>query len=419
MRSLIRRSLLIAAAVSLGAWLPGGDVVPDAAADPVHPVTLELESLSVGVGFEHRLLIVHPIQRPVPFKAASPYRQGPEVQPDTVGVERSAKRRKGRYRYANLMGEPVVLPVGTIVRDTEFDWGLTTAALVAERTKAEIDVWELSLGGTPGQREREVVDSLLPPTLRWDLAVERRHKHVRARVTDWMSRAEITEGRRSPADLATAPKLAERVEAHIRALASLGRAPDGLENVGYAAVLDGRMIALEVWSSKQEFASTWPRELRALAVEAVLEEIEQALPVDDLPAAANPDRHLAAVKGAMLELFGARPRIKELETMGELYLFPTLEEIHASAIVVDERVRHLVVLSDPDVQLEEPDAEEEFDPGVATRKLRPTQAERRLLERRRRRAERGDAPPIPPGPPGRGGDVELPPPPAPLPPGGR
>ena len=110
---------------------------------------------------------------------------------------------------------------------------------------------------------------------------------------------------------------------------------------------------------------------------------------------------------------------RDLETMGELYLFPTLEEVHASAIVVDERVRHLLVLTDPDVQLEEPDAEEEFDPGVATRKLRPTQAERRLLERRRRRAERGDAPPIPPGPPGRGGDVDLPPPPAPLPPGGR
>lgn len=414
----MRHVLLLIVLLGLGAtaWLQP----PHAAAGPVHPVTLELESLSVGVGFEHRLAVVHPIQRPKRFKALDPARPAATAQPDTLGLERTPKRRNGRYRLANLLGAPLLVAPGTLLRDEDRDWAIVEPALVSERTRGDLNVLEASVEGTPGHGERELLEAVVPPALRWDLLRGDRNGY-RDRLAQWMSHAELVEGRRSPADLAESAPVAPRLEGYVRALASLGRAPDGLENVGYAAIVDGRVAALEVWSSADEFRQAWPHALRAVAVQSVVAEIEQQLPAEEeLPAAANPDRYLVGVKAAMLELFGAKPKIDDLETVGESYLFPSLEELVAAAVVLDEDVRHLVALADPDARAEEPDDEDDFDPGVASRKLRPTAEEQRLLDRRRRRAEDGRAPPIPtpPVPPRQGNPPPTPTPPGPVPPPG-
>ena len=373
---------------------------------PVNALTKHFSSLQVGPGHEFRLLVVHPL-----FGAANAV--GPEnirlaagSNPDTLGFSAPSGGRTLPLRVDNLIEERLLVLPGQIVRSDRFDLAFTDYVAVKQRSSAEAALKIISKRAPDDEPrpERAVLAQWLPPTLRWAVGPDGNGRDLSSTMESWARDAGLEGGRRSMADLAAGTVIRDRVGDYIESLRDLSRAPPGLQLTGYAAILDGAPVVIETFADGESFRSVWPELLRALAVEASVEEARASLLDQELPPSGQPDRLLPAVRKMLLSFFTPKHDSRNARHTGKVFSVSTARG-PLNGLVLDKTVFvHAVIVTDP--RRRGTEEKDDFDPGVISRKARPTQAEQRWLDRRR-----GRNPPTPPPPGGR-----PPTPPRPVPP---
>lgn len=390
----LRRTLAVLAVAACLA--PLGD--PALAKGPVNPLTRHLASAQVGPGQEFRLLVVHPVYAPRLPALPPEVELASGAQPDTIGLPQPRPGRTRALRLENLTdGRRIAVP-GEVVRGDIVDVALTQQVIVGPGGRVDLPAVTVSDPAAPdaAREERRFLGHVLAPTLRWFVMSSERPKDTLERIRKWARPIESKAGRRSAADLGAAERIAERVGEYKKALIGLQRAPAGQELVGYAAVLDGAPLVLETFGSGGYFAEIWPRVVDGLAVEAAREEVENGLLEEEMPPSGDPDRFIAAVREKILSLYAIKPDIASAREDGKIYTLKTPKGL-VKALVIDKTVlAHTLFVTDP-ARRAGPDPEG-FDPGVISRKARPTEAEKRWLERRNGRTPQPPKPPVIPPP---------------------
>ena len=378
--------LRLAAAAALALAAAGG---PSAQArDDVNPLTRHLESLVVGPGLEHRLVVVHPLYAPRDAGTTVPLRLATEAPPDTVGMAPRTPGTKSRLRYTSLVPERTLVLPGDVVRTQFADYVVTHPVVALEKREVDLPVVRASrdVRGDVAEQETLVLGPQLPPGLRWlDLADPKPGKLLAA-AQIWADDVELDTERRSPAELGDAKPIAERVAEYAEKLGVLPRPPGaaGRDIVGFVALLDGEVMTLETFGTASAFGAAWPKLLRGVAVEAARDEVRLGLLGEDLPPPADPDRFTASVKADLLALYALRIDRDPAKDEGEEFRLPVPNAGAVAIVLPDERVAHFVLCTDPDHR-GEGGTGEEFEPGVASRKARPSEAEARWLQRRGQR----------------------------------
>jgi hypothetical protein len=206
--------------------------------------------------------------------------------------------------------------------------------------------------------------------------------------SDLADEVKLDDARGSPADLARAKSIAARVAEYRRQLGAPQRSPGaaGRQVAGYVAILDGGFAAFEVFSDPARFAAVWPERIEGLAVEASVLELENDALDAVLPASDDPDRFVRTAKDAILPIYGLDPRPERVEGLGTVLRLEKADDVGRAVLDVAGAPQHVVWLRDPARRHAGPsDEEDSLDPGVLSRKFRPTVFERRWLERRRTR----------------------------------
>lgn len=399
-----RRTLLVAGATLLAAGLAGLPAGPAGAADrgAVNSLTRHFSSLQVGPGHEFRLLVIHPLFAASTAEGPEEARLAAGANPDTLGFTAPSGGRTLPLRIDNLVPDRLVVLPGQLVRSDRFDLAFTEHVVVKGRngTDAPLAVAsEAAPAGDP-RPERRILPSWLPPTLRWAVGPDAPERDLPDTLTSWVRDAGVEQGRRSTADLARGTVIHERVADYVRTLGTLSRAPAGLQTVGYAAVLDGAPLVIESFADGSMFTTVWPGLVEALAVEAALTEAREGLLEEEVPPSGQPDRFLAAVRATLLTFYERAPDGRKARHTGQLLDVRTPRGTLRGLELDRDTFVHAFLVTDP--RRRGTDAEDDFDPGVISRKARPTAAEERWLDRRK---DRNPAPPPTPDPP----DVPVPP----------
>ncbi len=399
-----RGSLFAAAGVALAVFAWSG---PDATAKdrgPINPLTRHLAGLQVGPGHEFRMLVVHPLQAPATAAAPTDVELAAFANPDTIGIASKSPKRTRPMHFDNFGEARLVLVPGQVVRADRIDLAVTDHAVVRKRSRIEIPLVAASSDAKASEErpEKSILKTFLPPTLRWHAMQHPKSQEMREEVQDWADRAQQPDGRRSPADLRDAPVIAERVEEYARALSGVTSSPAGLQTVGYAAVLDGTPIVFETFGDGELFRQAWPGILRGMAAEAALKEVKESLLDQEIPPSGQPDRFLAPVREVILSFYGSDVEVGPVRADGKRYSVTTPTGTLHGLVLDRTTLVHLIMVTDPR-RRGTGDDDTDFDPGVISRKARPTEAEKRWLDRRNKRKP-APPPPVPVPPvPGNGG----------------
>jgi len=399
-----RRLLAAAGAALLTVGLVGLPSSPAGAADrgAVNSLTRHFSSLQVGPGQEFRLLVIHPLFAASTAAGPEDVRFAADANPDTLGFTAPSGGRTLPLRLDNLVEERLIVFPGQVVRSDRYDLAFTEHVVVKGRsgTDAPLAVASEAAPSDEPRPERRVLPAWLPPTLRWAIGPDAPERDLPDTLTSWVRDAGLEQGRRSTADLARGTVIHERVADYVRALGTLSRAPAGLQTVGYAAVLDGAPLIIESFADGAALGKAWPGLVEALAVEAALTEAREGLLEEEVPPTGQPDRFLAAVRALLLTFYERAPESRKARQTGQLLDVRTPRGTLRGLELDKDAFVHAFLVTDP--RRRGTDAEDDFDPGVISRKARPTAAEERWLDRRK---NRDPAPPPNPQPP----DVPVPP----------
>ena len=376
--------------------------VEAAGRDAVNALTRHFSSLQVGPGQEFRLVTIHPLYASSTAKGPEDARLAAGANPDTLGFMASSGGRAFPLRLDNLVEERLIVFPGQIVRSDRYDLAFTQAVVVngPGRVESPLAVVSAAAEGNDPRPERRVLPAWLPPTLRWAIGPDAPERDVSDTINSWIRDAGVQPPRRSAAALARGATIHERVADYVRVLGTLSRAPAGLQTVGYAAVVDGTPLIVESFADGTLFSTVWPGLIEALAVEAALTESRAGVLDEEVPPSGQPDRFLAAVRALLLTFYERAPEVKKARETGEL-LAVAAPRGTVRGLALDKDVFvHAVLITDP--RRRGTDGEDDFQPGVISRKARPTQEEERWKDRRD-----GRTPPAPQPPPLP--DVPVPP----------
>lgn len=377
------RPLVLPTLLALAGALVAGPVgAPGAGADDsaVNPLTLRLESLTVGHAREFRLAVVHPLFGPRYASTDLGLVHAADTAPDLMGVESA---RGGRVRFVSFGDPPALLLPGTILRGTDRDYAVRRPVIAAKNERVAVAACVTSdrpATDAPPQEPR-VLAPLLPPALRWIATQADSGDDLEDEAVAWADLAELPEGRSSPAALPAAPRIAGRVAEYVEALSRLPSPPAGTELVGYVGLVDGEVAVLEAVSSGSVMGGLMKRGLEALAVECSLLELKNGLLDQEIPSTGAPDRLTAKVKDRILSLYGVRPRTEKLSAEAAAWSLELRDAASGQAVVRDGKLAWLLVLVRPGMRAP-PQDEDALNPNVIRRKARPTGAETRFLERR-------------------------------------
>lgn len=367
---------------------------------PVNDVTRYFESLDVAPAVEHRLVVLHPIvARVVPEKRGETVRLAGATSPDLLAFGEMPDSTRPKAEVVTFAPEPLLFVTGDVVRAADSDFVVARAAVVATGKPSHVPLIRVSHQVEPDPKDPEarMLGPVLPSALRYLVLSGESGPAVRDACEKWASEVRLTSPRKSPADLETAEAIAKRVADYRKSLATLPvpSLAAGQEVVGCALLLDGGIASVETFGSGALFAAAWPRLLQGIAVEAAVQEAREGLLTEDLADPADPDRFLTDLKTRLLDVFGARLDPSDVPD-GARQFDLGLDGAVARAILIGEsRVTHFVLVVDPARRADKRTGESP-DLNAASRKARPTEEEKRLLERRA-----GGAPvpaPVPPPP---------------------
>ncbi|MCG3135599.1 MAG: hypothetical protein HMLKMBBP_03320 [Planctomycetes bacterium] len=390
------------------------------------PLPAYLEGLSVGPAAEFRHLVIHGLYVPVPEAApadgrkdavpAAPVLHAPA---EATAVAPLTKEGRTRITVRNLAPTPYVALVGDVIRAEDADYAVTERTILKADGQADVLVVRASRIAPvahPDPDGRKAAPdawrgSLPGPALRFLVEEGAREKVVAAATNDLAREAGLETPRRSPSDLAAAQSISPRVIEYATALGTIPAGPSVARRrlVGYAALIDGGLAALETVRDDAEFRALWPDRLRGLAVESALWEVENDVLTKDVEPSKEPDRFLTDVKAAILAVYGAETAVKrhpgghrELSwrtgrDLGRA-LVHTATEPPASGAAPPAGPRgdapvivQFLLLRDPTQRHSPTEDGPPLDPGVITRKFRRTPFEQRWLDRRNGRLpEPGD-----------------------------
>lgn len=393
-------SRLAAAALAAAALLaaPSGA----AAQEGVNAVSRHVESLEIAPGAEHRLVVLHPVLARTPDAAAAqkPLRFAGTMGPEEVAFGRMSVAVRSRVEVASFAPGAALLLEGDVLRTPTADLVVTSSVMLPAGETAEVPVERVSRESEPDARtvETRELGPVLPSALRYLVLAKTPGAGLRAECDRWADLVRLDTPRRSPAELSSSKLVAARAADYRKRFATLG-VPGGAadrEVVGYALLLDGDFAAMETFGSAAGFAAAWPRVLEGIAAEAVALEAENGLLDADLADPADPDRFLADVKKRLLDVFAARPSVRDLAgSRARRYELDVPRAIVRAVVLPGDRVEHFVLIVDPTRRAQKPSGEG-VDLAAARRKARPTGEEQRLLERRGQGTPPAPQPPIPP-----------------------
>ncbi len=365
------------------------------------PLTRHLESLTVGGAVEHRLIALHPLYRSLLERQEVDRVTAHAVPPERIGVALAKDGRRPALEILNEGQEHALLVPGTVFRLKDRDYVVPGYAVGMPVAELEVPVAPLSADIAADDQDPSLqphcLPGVLPPTLRWITRSPRPEREVLAEIDAWLGEVELALPRGSAADLPANPAIAKRVKDYAKKLGGFGKGPDGTECLGYAALLDGVLVGIETFASGDDFRAAWPGILLGLAVESAVEELRQNLIEEDIPPSGDPDRYLRSLKERILSIYPEKPAWDDVPHADSdrrvMRVAPRTGDA-VRALVHENRVTHLVILSDPAKRRRET-AGEDLDPGQIGRKSRPSEAEKRWKERRD-----GRGPPVPPIPDG-------------------
>jgi hypothetical protein len=385
MRNVHPRSLPlhVSAAIVLSALLAGS--TPAVAKDPiVGPVARHAESVEVAPGLEHRLLIVHPVlARPAPANTVETVRLGGVSSPDLLAFGHMDKNAKPRADVVSFAPEATVLLAGDVLRTETADFAVSKDTVVPGTKPSQVPLVRISheVDADAKFTEPATLGEVLPSALRYAMLLDVPGPGLRELADRWAAEVRLATPRRSPAELGAAELIAKRVADYRHAFTALPKPAGDREIVGCAVLVDGALTIFETFGSGKMFTEAWPRLLEGVATEAAVEEVRLDLLAGDLAAPADPDRFLTELKRKLLDVFGARTRETDVVEEGREFTL-SLDGAAARALVLgDERVVHFVLVTDPAHRADKGPGEG-FDPLAAARKARPTEEEKRLLDRR-------------------------------------
>ena len=398
MRNMTPRSttVLVSAAVAVAALVAGAP--PAAAKDAgVGPVARYAESLGVLPGVEHRLLIVHPVLGPaVNDPQAVPVRLGGVSSPDLLAFGRMEKNAKPRAEAVSFSPEATLLFTGDVLRTETADFAVSRDTVLANAKPSQVPLLRISheIDADAKAAEPAMLGAVLPSALRFLMLSDTPGAAFREAADRLAAEVRLGTPRRSAAELATADLIAKRVADYQKYFPVLPKPAVNREIVGCVILIDGALASFETFGSGKLFREAWPRLLEAAATEAAVEEVRADLLTADLADPADPDRFLSDLKRRLIDVFGARSRETDVVDEGREYTL-SLDNAAAGALVLGEdRVVHFVLITDPAHRADRPPGESP-DPRAASRKARPTEEEKRLIDRR----NGGSAAPAPAEPP--------------------
>ena len=396
------RSRTLVLALSLGfAFASGLGGAPSAlTAGEANPLPRFLEAIQVGPAAEFRLAVIHPIYvpalavPPAPADGAAPAAAPPGVPAlaasapqEALGLGHRAKDGRTSVTVQNLGTEPLWALPGDVLRLADADYAVREDAVLPAGESAELDVVRTSASPADEKPREEPrwVGSLPGPGMLWTLLSGVREKGMTAAATDFAKESGLATPRRSPVELAGAEKIAARVREYRMKLATLPRSPGAgkRELAGIAVVLDGGFAEVEIFADSKRFAALWPARLEGIAVEAALLEFENGVLETDLAEPTDPDRFTAHVKDSILAIYGLDPKPTRVPGLG--VVLPLRKDPDLGRAVVHETAgpQHLLWVRDPARRRNETTEDTPFEPGPISRKARPTEAEKRWLDRRR------------------------------------
>lgn len=348
-----------------------------------------LESLHVGPAAEFRLAVVHPVYAPAPPAPASPVPAFAASGPvDALGVAPASKDGRSSARVDALSPGPLWLAPGDVLRLTDGDFAVRTDVVALPGAAAEASVVRVSAVPSDEKpaEEPRLVGRIPGPGLLWVMLNGAREREMVSTVADLAKEVGLKTSRRSPLDLRASEKLAPRIVEYRRRLEKLPRSPAAgrREVAGYALVLDGGFAAFEVFADAKRFADAWPSRLEGIAVEAAVLELENGILENDLADPNDPDRFTTAVKEAVLAIYGTTPQPVKVAGLGSVLPLRKDRDVGRAVVLDGGAPQHVLWLRDPAARRDRTTPDESaMDPGVIGRKLRPTEAEKRWLDRRR------------------------------------
>jgi hypothetical protein len=392
----------LAAAAVLGALALAGAPRPLAAKDgTVNELSRHLESIEVGPATEHRLLVVHPLQRAVaaPPAGQAPVRLATGAGADTLALGHVAPGVRVKIEAVNLVASPTALLPGDLVRTAYADYAVVRPVLALEASPAEVQATRVSREVAPEPHSGETVylGPVLPSALRYVALLDSSASDLHEACRGWAAELHLDTARASPAEFLQALKIASRAADYRARLLPFVQPPAGREIVGCAVLVDGAVAAIESFADPRRFAAAWPRLVDAMAVEASRIEMLEGLIADDAPPSADPDRFVTDVKDRLLSVYGAKPAVRDVRASGAEWVLPIDGTATRATFAAADRLVHFVLVTDPSRRGERRTGEE-TDPGVLERKARLTEAEKRWLERRKKLEPPVPAPPPVPSP---------------------
>ena len=402
-------SRVVAAAVVVAVSLSGIGGRATAKEAQVGPVPRYVETLEVAPGVEHRLVIVHPIVAgSVPETRATTVTLGGVASPDLLAIGAVEKSGRPHADALSVAATPAAVYAGDLLRTATADFAVVRTSLVPPGAPQQLHLVRVSheIEPDPKSAEPAMLGPVLPSALRYLLLTDASPVALRDTCDKWAAEVHLATPRRSPAELGAAEPIAKRVMDYRVHFAKGLPAPAGAgrEVVGCAVLLDGALVSVETYASGQLFASAWPRLLEGIAIEAAVQEVRENLLAEPLADPADPDRFLTGLKTRLLDVFGARTSASDVIDHGR-QIEVQLDGAVANAFVLgddpdaaERRVVHFVLVTDPSRRTDKPPTETP-DPNAAARKARPTEEEKRLIERRKPKAPTLPPEPVPAPPP--------------------
>jgi ARG/rhodanese/phosphatase superfamily protein len=345
-------------------------------------VTRWLAGVEVGKALEHRLVVVHPLLRTVaPGEKPLDVAMGAAAGTETLAFGKGGTPSK--LPAVNFAETPTAFFPGDALRTQDADFAVIRTTVLVPGKEHSLPVGRMSReADDPASAETRTLGPILPSPLRYVALREPGPNELLEASAKWAIEVGLATPRRSAAELFDAEKIRARTAdyaAKLTALPTLAAGP-GRAIVGCAVVLDGAPALFETWPDSASFAAAWPLLVKAVAVEASVLEMRENLLDQAMSPPADPDRFTAEVKKRLLEVFGARTSTDPVRELGEEVQFALDGAVATALVLPGDRVAHFVLVTDPARRAEKP--HEDPEPGPISRKARPTEEERRYLERR-------------------------------------